>query len=377
MYVTVMTVPAHLVYMNIPAKELRTFVDGLFSSLAKNQIADATTGYWHRYEYGHDLLVDVPRTLFSHGPGESMRHFGHVVLTDFPTKAGIPIPGFSNSGFGPLLEQAGIHRGWLNVSLFDGSVGILCVAEGSTDLAQAIAGDLGMNWGTFFDTFVEGGIEIGFSMATQNPILLLAGIQNTLTGMVATWNELTTYVDPLDFFGAGGVSTIIGFVLAHRLMGGDLSEAGKDAIRSGTIGALFTMSSAFGFGALVGFASNRLGRGLANKHNEILSASFSLNENTYRLLVDEICKGNIPVRELLEDASPQLKYLEKATLLKTRGEPFTDNIESLSTHYATLRTVPQFLKSNKKYTPLSKNKGLPTDPPILTDLYRAAIPVYQ
>ncbi len=369
MYATVMTVPAHLVYMNIPAIELRTFVDGLFPSLAKNQFADATKGYWHRYNFGHDLLVDVPRTTFTYGPSEGMKHFGHVVFTDFPTKAGIPIPGFSHSGFGPLLEQAGIHRGWLNVSLFDGSVGILCVAEGSTDLAQAIAGNLGMGWGTFFDTFAEGGIEIGFAMATQNPALLIAGIQNVLAGIVATWNELTTYVDPLDFFGAGGISTLIGFVLAYGLMNEDLSEASKDAIRSGTIGALFTLSSAFGFGALAGFAAYRLGGGLSKKHNEMLSTFLSIDRKTYALLVEELCNGNIPVRELLEKASPKLEYLENAPVLNSQSFTLSSNITSIPTDYAALNTKIGPLQDKAKQL-LSKFHTLPIEPHIFSEIYR-------
>jgi hypothetical protein len=372
MYATVVTVPAQMVYAQIPARELRQFVDGMFPGLAKNQIADATVGFGHRYIQGHDLLVDVPKTFMAHGPNDALKHFGHIVCTDFPTKAGIPIPGFSHNGLGPILESAGISRGWLNVSMFDSGVGILCISEGSIDLAQAIAGNLGMNWKTFFDTFAEGGVEIALSLQTSNPLLLAGGIQNILAGLVGTWNELTTYVDPLDFFGSAGISTVIGFVFAYKLFGQDLSAASRDAIRSGTIGALYSVSSAFGVGALAAFVSYRLGEGLARKHNIAMNSSLSINENGYRLLVDEVCKGNIPTEMMLQQASLTWEAFDNAPLLNAGAPILSSDVFTFPGQVTSLNEGNMALVEESSLLTES-TVFLPEDPLLLKDIYMAAL----
>jgi hypothetical protein len=369
---TLLIVPTHLVYMNIPATELRMFVDGLLPALAKNSIADSAAGYGHRYVAGHDLFLDIPRTFLTHGPMESLKHAGHALLTDFPTKAGIPIPGFSHTGLGPILQQAGIHKGWLSLNLCDAGCGFVAVAEGSADLAQALNGTLTMDWGTFFDTFAEGGIEIGIGLTTQNLPMTIGGIENVLAGFVATWNRLSVHVDPLDFFGAAGTSALIGFVLAYGLAKEDLSEAGLDAMRSGTIGALYTLSPSFGYGVLAGFSAYRLGGSLAKTHNESMQASFSLNEEAYRLLVEEVCKGKISIRAMLESAMPYPMLLDNASTLPARGFSLYGEPSTLSEGCLTLSTGAAILKNNPVATK-ERTMTLPVDPPVLFDWYRTAL----
>lgn len=364
----VITVPAQLVYMNIPARELRYFVDGLFPALAKNTTADATTGYWHRYEHGHDLLRDIPQTVSSQGSSAGARHFGHVVLTDFPTKAGIPIPGFSHSGLGSLLEQAGIHRGWMNLSLFDSGISVLCIAEGSNDLSQAITGTLDMNWGTFFDTFVEGGVEIGFAVVTKNPFLLAAGAQNVLAGLVATWNELTVYVNPLDFFGAAGTSALLGFGLAYGVAKESLSDASMNGVRSGAVGSLFLLSPAFGYGAFAGFVAFKLGVSLAKTHNSSISEVYKINENAYQQLLEEMCQGNIYLTDFLARADTTIILADDAPIFSTQIEILDDNIQllpdDLQTFDAEINPLPE------KNESLTTNMiTLPDDSPILSKWY--------
>lgn len=365
-------VPAHMVYVNISANELRKFVDGVFPSLAVNPIADSARGFGHRYVAGHDLFVDIPKTVVSHGPSEGLRHAGHVILTDFPTKAGIPWPGLSQSGLGPLLEQAGIHRGWLQISLFDGCVGVLAIAEGSSDLAQALNGALAMDTWVFFDTFVEGSIEIGLSLVTQNPLLLFAGIENLLAGIVATWNELTVYISPLDFFGAAGISALIGFSLAYGLARGSLSDVGKDTIRCGAVGGLFAISPAFGFGAIAGFATYRLGLALAKKHAISLNTSLSINEETYQLLVDEMCAGNLPAQELLKRALPSLTLADNFPNLPIRDILFKGNIHTLSSNCNMLNhqveTLPEYVPVLNSHMCI-----ILEEPPFLANLYRTVL----
>jgi len=374
MYASAIAVPSQLIYLKIPHRDLYNFVDGIFPSLDKFPIADAVKGGGHRYKYGHDLFIDVPRTFFTHGPMDSMRHIGHIVLTDFPTKAGIPIPGFSQSGLGSLLEQAGINRGWMNMSLFDGGIGILCVSEGATDLAQALAGTLGLSWETFFNTYVEGTIEVllSVSLQVQNPILFAAGVENILAGVVSTWKELSVYIDPLKFFGSAGISALIGFTVAYGLLGENLSNAAKDAIRSGVIGAMYTVSQSFGFGMIAGFSAFRIGTIIANKHSDATSSSLSINREAYALLVDELCKGNMPVRSLLESATPRIRLRSEVNILPVSSNVIEDKARILSNQCNVLRDEQSTLKSNAP----SMNKnivGLLIDPPILVDLYRMAL----
>jgi hypothetical protein len=365
-------VPTQMVYMQIPANELRLFTDGIFPALAVNPIADSAKGFGHRYVAGHDLFLDVPKTLTSHGPCEGLRHAGHIMLTDFPTKAGIPFPLLSHSGLGQFLEQAGIHKGWLQISLFDSGVGVLAIAEGSADLAQAIHGTLDMNWGTFFDTFVEGAIEVGLAIATKNPLLLIGGVENILAGVVATWNEITVYINPLDFFGSTGVSALVGFGLAYGLADENLSDAGVDAIRSGAIGALFSISPAFGFGALAGFSVYRLGCGLAEIHNDSQKGCFSIDRQSYNLLVDEICKGNPNVKWLLERALPCLAIQEQVKNLPARSRILSESCKILPADFVTLQDKSPTLNEDTKRLKVDV-EVLPDDLMVLSKWYQAVL----
>ena len=118
-------------YMHIPADVLRNTVDGLFPSLAKNAAADAVSGFGHRWVHGHDLIMDIAGQFFRH-PVHAVKQAGHILLTDFPTKAGIPIPGFSQSGLGSLLVDMGIPKGYLSLNMMDAGIGLLAIGEGSS-----------------------------------------------------------------------------------------------------------------------------------------------------------------------------------------------------------------------------------------------------
>jgi hypothetical protein len=367
---SVTIVPTQLAYMHIPANELRQFVDGMFPTLAKYPLADSVSGYGHRYAAGHDLFLDIPKTISSHGPFEGIKHAGHVLLTDFPTKAGIPIPGLSQSGLGKLLEEAGIHRGWMQINLCETGVGFFAIAEGSIDLIAALHGSLKMDVGTFFDTFVEGSLEISFALITKNPILMAGGVENILAGIVASWNSLSVYVDPLDFFGSAGTSAFIGFMLAYGLAGENLSDAGKDAIRSGAIGAFFALSPAFGFGALSGFTAYRLGSILAKQQEELMRDCLSLDEQTYRLLWDEICQGNLPVQKLLDCTVLRHSLFDSAPVLPNKIDFLSDEFVKLSSKCQTLRTNASMLGVNIA-TLQTKPTVLSDDPSSLIKWYRS------
>lgn len=267
-----MAIPGSLAYYKIPTAQLRSGVDALFPTLAKCREADYLTGAYHRFRGGHDLVLDIARTMREKGCVRTLHHIGHVTLTDFPTKAGIPIPGFSATGLGKHLTDLGIGKGWLCVNVTDTTVGILAIAESSADLMQAFAGHLEMNAWTFFDTFVEGGVELAIAFSTENPLLLFAGIENVLAGIVATGKAIADYlapfyIDPVMFLGRTFCTGMAGFVISALVLRKEMDESLLNAIKSGAVSALFMISPAFAYGAMAAFAIMGFGGHLAKVNN--------------------------------------------------------------------------------------------------------------
>ena len=365
--------PGQMVYMHIPATELRNFADSLLPGLAKNPIADCASGMGHRYRAGHDLLLDVPSTLVNHGPGETLKHFGHIIATDFPTKAGIPIPGFSHSGLGHALEQWGIPKAWMSLNISDAGFGFLAIADGHTTLMAAIQGQLSMDFGTAFQTFGAGALELKLAMiATTNPVLMTAaGVQNILAGLVATWNTFSIYVDPLDLFGAAGMSALLGFGMARGLVGEDVTDASRDAIRSGTIGALYSVSTAFGYGALAGFIAYRLGSALAKQHNAQSQGRLSVNPQAYQLLVEALCSGSTDIGELLAATAPSW-LLSESKPLQDESRALSSAAKLLPTKVRTLDAQPHPL-SDQTHALSDKVIKIPDEAEGLLGIYRSAL----
>ena len=254
-------------YMHIPADVLRNTVDGLFPSLAKNAAADAVSGFGHRWVHGHDLIMDIAGQFFRH-PVHAVKQAGHILLTDFPTKAGIPIPGFSQSGLGSLLVDMGIPKGYLSLNMMDAGIGLLAIGEGSGNLISAMSGNVPMDAWTAFDTFGEGGIELALGYSTQNPLLIGAGIENILAGCVSTLKTFTDYVDPASFFGHSMTGAILGAGVSYALN----RKKGKEALgrtvlgtsaRSALLGALSSASGYFTAGAFLGFTAMQIGKIMA------------------------------------------------------------------------------------------------------------------
>lgn len=258
---------AQYAYMHIPADVLRHTVDGLFPSLAKNAAADAVSGFGHRWIHGHDLITDIVPQVFRH-PVHAAQQAGHILLTDFPTKAGIPIPGFSQSGLGTLLTDMGIPKGYLSLNMMDAGIGLLAVGEGSTDLLSAMSGHIPMNAWTAFDTFGEGGIELALGYSTQNPLLIASGIENILAGCVSTLKTVTDYVDPASFFGHSMTAAILGTGISYTFnRKKDRDSIAKTVLgtsaRSTLLGALSSASGYFTAGAFLGFSAMQIGKIMA------------------------------------------------------------------------------------------------------------------
>ncbi|MDX9914218.1 MAG: hypothetical protein RBS77_06585 [Candidatus Moranbacteria bacterium] len=310
----IVVVAGRIAYGFIPANDIRNFVDGLFPYFAKYPGADFLSGRNHRWYGGHDLLLDVPNTFLEKGPSEAFRHFGHIVFTDFPTKDGIPIPGFSENGLGGFLAEHGIKNGSLHPHLFDTGIGFVCVAEGGGDLFNAISGNLEMSFGTFLDTFGEGAAEIAFGYSTQNPFLVAScvagGIENIFAGVVSAWNTYTYYVDPIEFFGGAFGSAVIGASLTMLFSKEDLQErlilSAKNSGRSATIGALFTVNSFFGFGAIMGMMAFKLGQKSAEKDEENRRKYYKIDLDSCELFLKTLADGDPDFISFLRNSEPNM-----------------------------------------------------------------------
>ena len=323
---TLLVVPSQLVMLQIPAADLRNFADGLFPALATNRLADSVRGYEHRYVAGHDLLLDVPDTLVKLGPMEALKQTGHILLTDFPTKAGIPIPGFSLSGLGQLVERAGISSGWLQLNMTEAGVGIYAVADGATAFAAALDGSLVMDAGTALETFGAGTVELGIGLATENPLLTIAGIENIAAGFVSTWETISVYVDPLELLGAAGTSALLGFAVAYGLTRQSPTDAALNACRSGSVGALYSVSSAFGFAAVAGFMAIRLGRNLAQVHNAKADRRLTVDENALRNLIETLTSGNPQIANMLDASFATEVALDLPRILSAEQRDLTNEM---------------------------------------------------
>lgn len=379
---TAVIVPGQMAYVKLPADVIRNYVDSKFPALAHCPDADFIKGYGHRWMGGHDLLIDVPRTMVTEGPLSAIKQAGHILFTDLPTKDGIPIPLLSKSGFGQWLHDIGIDKGYMKIHLADGGCGILTMTEGTTDLLQAISGTLAMNTGTFFDTFAEGSLEIALAVAAENtwglaafnPLVAgyLGGIENILAGIISGYQALSVYVDPLDLFGSAGTSALIGFGLSYNLTSESLCDASLDGIRSGAVGAFYSLSSAFGYGALAGFVSFKLGRTLAKAHNSSIRVRLKIDENAYHQLLDEMCKGNIHLAGFLARAEASISLVDNAPTLSTQPDILDDNIQILPDNFHVLDSHVNVLpEKNEKLR--GSVETLPDDNPILSDWYRITL----
>ncbi|MEO8417819.1 MAG: hypothetical protein ABI475_03750 [Methylophilaceae bacterium] len=376
-------------YVKLPADIVLKLVDNKFPMFKECVDADFIKGGGHRWKGGHDLLHDVPQTLMDHGPIRAFNHAAHIVLTDLPTKAGIPIPALSGSSeLGHWLRHdVGIHKGYLTMHWADTGVGFLAIAEGATDIIQALNGLLPMDQMVFFDTFIEGSLECAFPVVQQwlihsssafgiinfNPVFVtVTGVENILAGIISAYQTVSVYVDPLFFFSSAGTSALIGFGLAYGLAGQTLSDAAINATRSGVIGAFFSLSPAFGYGVLAGFVSFKLGGKLAEIHNTSTRALLAIDENAYRQLLDEMCKGNVHLAEFLDRAETHITLSDNAPTFSTQADILDDVTQIFSDSGLLLESCERtLLESNKQL--MSDARTLPVDNPILTDWYRAVL----
>lgn len=251
------------VYWFLPASALRSCCDALFPGLAKDVGADAVSGYMHRFKAGHDLLTDV---VFSEQSfSDKLHRAGHILLTDFPTKAGIPIPGFSENGLGHYLVEMVIPKGWMCLNICDFGIGIYALPDGTSDLVNALAGDLPFN---FFDTFGEGAIELSGAVVTENPLLLLGGVENVAAGVISLGREISPFVQLESFLGSMVGGFAIGCAVSLLMCRGKTPRAFAESFyyrsaRAISLGALAAVSPMVAIGASAGCLAYYFGKALA------------------------------------------------------------------------------------------------------------------
>ena len=285
------------VYNHIPWTKVSKTVDKIFSFVAKDSLADSAQGFHHRYKAGHDLITDVLfDTLPEKGIVRAAKQAGHIILTDFPTKMGIPIPGFSNSGIGKYLSNLGIPKGYLSVNLLDTGIGVFTIGEGSLDLINAFSGNLEWGVGTFFDTFGEGAVEIVVGIATRSPLMITAGGINAVAGTKSLYDyAVTPYIlgIPVDaLLTSLGLGFLFGTTVSLLFSRGKpLPEKIKFSLingaKSGVFSGLFAVNPLIGFSAVATYTVFNLAKHMATHRSDAYNKLYHMDVNTYIHLLDE------------------------------------------------------------------------------------------
>ena len=277
-------------YLKIPTAELRGFFDSSIPALAKNCYADCASGYLHRFSAGHDIIIDIPKTLFRHGPIEATKQFGHILVTDFPTKQGIPIPGLSESGLGRwLTNTVGIPKPYLCINAMDATIGIFACTEGTMDLVNVCANNVRMSPELFVDTFVEGAAELAGGYVTKNPLLLAAGFENLCAGVYSTCYTITHpvwYAEFWDVVGGGVAGAMTSYLISKFILKKDDAICVKNALKSFSISSLFAISSGFGIAGIIGMVASGVGECLARMDNDNREAFYRITKEQYFVFVE-------------------------------------------------------------------------------------------
>ena len=280
----------HWAYMKIPADSIRVFFDKSFPDFAVNTLADSASGAGHRWKAGHDLLIDIPKTLMEHGPGAAVKQTGHILFTDLPTKAGVPIAGLSEAGLGKFLhETCGISISKMCVNIMDiadTGLSILAVGEGLGDVVNVFCQETRMTPQLFWDTFGEGALEIATGCATGNPLLQIAGWSQFAAGVKITYDTITKplwFVNPFDFFGGVLTGGLISFAVSKFILKKKNDDVMKDVAKSCAIGGAYAAGISFGIAVSIGLAACGVGKLMADQTNKKLIAAYKISEEELEL----------------------------------------------------------------------------------------------
>jgi hypothetical protein len=187
-------------------------------------------------------------------------------------------------------------------------------------------------------------------------------------GIISAYQTFSVYIDPLTFFGSAGTSALIGFGLSYGLAKESLSDATLDGLRSGAVGAFFSLSPVFGYGALAGFVAYKLGGKLAAIHNSSQRVLLNINEEAFDLLLDEMCRGNIQLADFIDRAEINVSLADNSVVLPTQVEALVDKIQLLSERVTTLDSHISVLPE-RNIEIVSRSRTLQDDSPVLVDWY--------
>ena len=272
-------------YLKIPTAELRNFFDFSFPALAKNHFADCASGYLHRFRAGHDILIDIPKTLIKHGPVEASKQLGHILLTDFPTKSGIPIPGFSESGLGRwLTEVVGIPKPYLCINAMDAAVGVFACSEGTLDIVNICANNVRMSPEVFLDTFVEGSAELAGGVALENPLLIASGFENLAAGVYSSCYTITHpiwYTGFWNVVGGGLTGAMTSFLISKFILKRDNTTCLINMTKSFSLSSLFAVTTGFGIAGIIGMVAAGYGEFWARKDNAKKAIFYRITRERY------------------------------------------------------------------------------------------------
>jgi hypothetical protein len=298
----------------IPAVQLRHTVEALFPQFAQDSGADCVCGRLHRWKWGHDLFVDLPRTAAHDGFSDAVHQLGHIVLTDLPTKTGVPIPGFSEQGLGHLLAEAGVNKAWLSLNLWDLGAGAVCALDGSRDLMTALSGSMAMNSHTMCAIVVKMSTEAALAWWTHNPILLLSFGEEAVAACVSAWKTFCPYVSPEHILAAVIPSLFVAtavtwFVYREAEATKRWNAVTANGIRSAFVSGCFAAKAATGMGALVGVGAVAAGCFMARQHARQSSTMYAYSagaESLRRRTDDEFLPGLSALEGLFHETAQQL-----------------------------------------------------------------------
>jgi hypothetical protein len=351
------------------------FSKHLFSGTEPNKILDNILGInqgapklgnMHRWgnintglRGGHDLILDVGDTLIKKGPVKAAHQIAHIVLTDFPTKAGIPIPLLSINGIGKfLVTKLNIPIALLNIDLLETIVGGLSIAEGTNDLIAAFQGNLPWGVGTFFDTFVEGLIELKIGIVRRSSLLIIAGYENIAAGSKSLYDYL---VEP-NFFGVP-IDFLSNAFIYGFLIGGSISylcSTGKPiprkiintcqgGLKTGLLSSSFAMHPLAGLAMFSTLTMYNLAKILGKRHNQEISKLYWTDDNGHEHFLKELTNGPSGNEfSKIWDLFNDLKYIYVAQE-KALFDSISDNSTLLKSNFCPLDSNTFKLLETEEY----------------------------
>ena len=188
-------------------RKLDSEIGKIFTKYKTNSYLDCALGRWHRWRVpGHDP-IDVLKQIIKDPLGRGQWDFGHVFITDFFTKDGIPIPGLSQEYLGKylvgILKNLGVDNPikWLNLNGFDYLFGGFSIYNATNELGKALSDSIiDYEWYDYFHTFGAGAFDIYVGVQTANVLLLGSGIENFVAGSIMLYKDIMIDKVPSTFW---------------------------------------------------------------------------------------------------------------------------------------------------------------------------------